>query len=271
MLGHALCDVLGNSPRHHVIAVTRGPAKLSGAAEHITGINALDADDLGRALSAARPDAVVNAVGLIKQLSAAKDPLQAIPVNSLLPHRLALLCGLAGARLVHISTDCVFTGQKGGYAEDDLTDATDLYGISKRLGEVVDDPNAVTLRTSIIGHEKNSRNGLIEWFVHAGEKVQGFRKVFFSGLPTVVLAQVIADHVLPNTALSGLYHVSAAPIDKLSLLEHVRDIYGLSVRIIPTDTPEMDRSLNSNRFQSATGWRPEPWPELVARMKTQRI
>ena len=150
--------------------------------------------------------------------------MQAIPINSLLPHRLARLCELSGARLVHISTDCIFAGDKGGYLETDPSDAIDLYGRSKFLGEV-SYRNSVTLRTSIIGHELQSSHGLINWFLAQDKQCKGFSQAIFSGLPTVVLAGIIRDVVIPNEDLFGVYHVASQPISKYNLLKLVADVY----------------------------------------------
>jgi dTDP-4-dehydrorhamnose reductase len=134
------------------------------------------------------------------------------------------------------------------------------------MGEIHDAPHAITLRTSIIGRELRSSNSLIEWFLGAGSKVTGFSQAIFSGLPTVVLAEVIAQYVLPRPDLTGLYHVSAEPIDKYALLKIVAEVYGRTVEFDVRDEPRIDRSLNSERFRMATGYTPAPWPELVARM-----
>jgi dTDP-4-dehydrorhamnose reductase len=201
----------------------------------------------------------------VKQLAEADDPLTALPINSMLPHRLARLCELAGARLVHISTDCVFSGAKGMYVESDFPDADDLYGRSKYLGEV-DYPHAVTLRTSIIGHELDGARSLLCWFLAQGGPVRGFTKAVFSGLPTVELARVVRDFVLPHPELHGLYHVSAAPINKYDLLKLVAQAYGKDIEITPHDQLVIDRSLDSTRFKAATGYAPPSWPELVRTM-----
>src|SRR3546814_10008065 len=119
------------------------------------------------------------------------------------PHRLARLCGIAGARLVHISTDCVFDGARGDYCEEDAPNALDLYGTSKRWGEVIDQPHAITLRTSIIGHELTTAHSLLGWFLAPPGPVRGFSRAIFSGLTTVELARVIRDVVLPRTALKA--------------------------------------------------------------------
>lgn len=231
----------------------------------IVGVDVENVDSLTRLFADVRPDVVINCIGLVKQLVEADDPLQAIPINALLPHRLARLCQVANARLVHISTDCVFTGAKGMYRESDPADAQDLYGRSKQLGET-DYPNAVTLRTSIIGHELSSAHGLVGWFLAQTGPVRGFTRAVFSGLPTVELARVIRDHVLPRPHMSGLYHVSAEPIAKYELLKLVAHTYGRANEISADDALVIDRSLDSTRFRQLTGYVPPTWPELVRAM-----
>jgi dTDP-4-dehydrorhamnose reductase len=223
-------------------------------------------DNLVQLFEQARPEVVINCVGLVKQLSAAADPVAALMVNAIMPHRLARLCGLTRARLIHISTDCVFSGQRGMYTEEDRPDAYDLYGRSKLLGEV-SEGNVLTLRTSIIGPELDSNHGLFSWFLAQRGVVSGFRRAIFSGLPTVVLAQVIHEYVLAHEDLRGLYHVSAAPISKYELLELISRTYSLATRIEPKDEPVIDRSLDSHRFRQATGYDPLPWPQLIEAMK----
>lgn len=240
-------------------------------ADMLLDVDVLEPGELERLLERVEPEVVVNCVGLVKQLKAANDPLVALPVNAMLPHRLAALCRDNGARLIHISTDCVFDGSKGNYTETDKSDAVDLYGMSKFIGELRDLPEAVTLRTSIIGHELNSSHGLIEWFLSQSGSVKGFRRAVFSGLPTIELSRVILEYVVPRSDLSGLYHVSAEPISKFDLLSLVAEIYGIETEIIPDDDTVIDRSLNSERFQSATGYRAPAWPELIESMKRSRI
>lgn len=232
----------------------------------LVGVDVLDVDQLTHALETVRPDVVMNCVGLVKQLSRAKDPLEALPVNSVFPHRLARLCSLAGARTVHMSTDCVFSGSKGMYVESDFADADDLYGRSKYLGEI-DYPDAITLRTSIIGHELAGARSLIDWFLSQEGEVKGYTKAIFSGLPTVEIARVVRDYVLPNPALHGVYHLSAEPIDKNALLSLVARAYGKNIRIQPRDEVQIDRSLDSTRFRERTGFSPKPWPQLVEAMR----
>jgi len=270
MLGNAMLRVLSQNPALEVWGTARSPSARQffppDLRERIAvGIDVENQDTLARVFAGLQPAMVVNCVGLIKQLTDANDPLQALPVNAMLPHRLARLCALGGARLVHISTDCVFKGTKGNYCESDSSDAEDLYGKSKFLGEVAY-PQTVTLRTSIIGHELSSNHGLINWFLKQEERVRGYRRAIFSGLPTVELAQVVRDVVLPRPEIVGLYHVASAPIAKFDLLKLVADVYGKSIEITPDDTVAINRSLNADRFRKATGYVAPSWPELVKRM-----
>ncbi len=235
----------------------------------IAGIDVEQQDLLVQILDQVRPDVVVNCAGLTKHKPEADDPLAAIPINSLMPHRLARLCKLMGARLIHVSTDCVFSGEKGSYTEDDFADARDVYGKSKAMGEV-DYQHAITLRTSTIGHELQSRYGLLDWFLSQEGQCKGYTHAVFSGLPTVVFAQIVRDVVIPHKKLSGLYHVAAKPINKFDLLKMIADEYGKSIEIVPDAKLVIDRSLDASRFQSATGYIAPAWPELIKLMHTYK-
>lgn len=236
-----------------------------------TGVDVLDDERLTETLASTRPDVVINCIGVIKQLAAKNNPLDILPINSMLPHRLAAICENLGMRLIHISTDCVFDGAKGNYVESDVSNATDLYGKSKFIGELHDKANAITLRTSIIGHELNSKHGLIEWFLSQSGSINGFTRAIFSGLPTVELARVIQEYIIPEPGLSGLYHVSAEPISKFDLLSLVARIYAKEIEILPEREFVVDRSLDSARFRAATGYVAPEWPELVQMMKDSKI
>jgi len=270
MLGNAMIRVLAEHGEHEVFGTLQladipqvFPAEI--AARLLTDIDVDKQDVLAGVFDRIHPDVVINCVGLIKQLASADDPLLAIPLNSLLPHRLARLCDVAGARLIHISTDCVFSGERGAYQETDYADARDLYGMSKLLGEV-HYPYSMTLRTSIIGHALEGTNGLIDWFLAQQKQCRGFTRAIFSGLPTVVLARLVRDVIIPDSSLNGLYHVAADPISKYELLKLVAGIYGKTIEITPDDTLVVDRSLNAERFQAATGYAAPGWPELVETM-----
>lgn len=228
-------------------------------------VTADDFDSVTKVLNEVRPEVVINCVGVIKQLAAAHDPIACIAINALFPHRLAKECERIGARLIHISTDCVFSGNRGGYVESDFPDCDDLYGRTKLLGEV-DYPPAVTLRTSIIGHELNTNVSLIDWFLAQQGRVKGFTRAIYSGFPTVEMARIIAEVVIPRPDLCGLYHVSSAPISKYDLLCLVREEYGKTIEIDPFDDFVCDRSLDSSRFRTATGYAPPTWEEMVKGM-----
>jgi dTDP-4-dehydrorhamnose reductase len=271
MLGHALFSTLSGRPEFTVFATVRGTEGLDrwfppGLLQRIRGgVDAGRFDTAVRVLEEIRPDVVVNCIGVVKQLPLAKDPIVSITVNALFPHRLARACGEAGIRMIHIGTDCVFSGEKGNYLESDLPDATDLYGRTKWMGEV-DSPRCVTLRTAILGHELSGPHGLIEWFLAQEGSVRGFARAVFSGLPTVELAGIVAERVIPNEGLTGLYHVSSAPISKYELLRLVMERYGKRIRIERDEAFVCDRSLDSSRFRKVTGYQPPPWPVMVSRM-----
>lgn len=275
MLGNAVFRVFCADKTHEVWGTLRNSTALhyfpdSSHARLLAGVDVLDTDTLVTVLTKLRPEVVINCVGSIKQLADAKDPLTALPINAMLPHRLARLCALLGSRLIHVSTDCVFSGRKGEYLESDASDAEDLYGKSKYIGELHDQPGAITLRTSIIGHELSSNHALVDWFLAQQGSVKGFGKAIFSGLPTVELARVMKDFVVPHSELNGLYHVAAEPIAKLDLLRLVAAQYGKKIEIVQDDALVIDRSLNGSRFSTATGYVPPTWPTLIQKMHEER-
>ncbi len=270
MLGHAIFRFFSGSSDFETygsVRMSRGEYVLPLQFQHriVENVNVEKPNALIDLFDHVRPDVAINCVGVIKQSKMATDPLSMLSLNALLPHRIAKLCEVTGTRFVHISTDCVFSGLKGMYSEEDLPDAPDFYGRSKCLGEV-SYPNSITLRTSIIGRELVDGKSLVEWFLAQENAVKGFTRAIFSGLPTVELARVIRDHVLPNRELSGIYHVSAAPISKYDLLTLVARRYGKEVEILPDSQMVIDRSLDSSRFRNAVGYLPEAWPELVSKM-----
>ncbi|MFM9912016.1 MAG: dTDP-4-dehydrorhamnose reductase family protein [Methylophilaceae bacterium] len=270
MLGNAMFRVLSEHAGLAVYGTARNesarqyfPDSLPG--QLIVGVDVEDHDSLESVFATVRPDVVVNCIGLVKQLADSNDPLQVIPINTLLPHRLSVLCQGIEARLVHISTDCVFSGAKGNYVETDFPDADDLYGRSKLLGEV-DGPHAITLRTSIIGHELSGQRSLINWFLAQQGSVKGYTRAIFTGFPTVELAAIVRDVVVPRKELYGIYHVASNPINKFDLLQLVAKVYGKTIEIIPSEAVVINRSLNPERFTQATGYVSPAWPVLAQRM-----
>jgi len=270
MLGSAMIRVFSERADWKVYGTVRSEGAKSQfqsdiAVRLVSGVDVEQNDSLINAFTRIRPEVVINCVGLVKQLVDAEDPLQAIPINALLPHRLARLCELTDARLVHVSTDCVFAGDKGNYRETDTSDANDLYGKSKYLGELAYQ-HTVTLRTSIIGHELQNAHGLVSWFLTQQDRCNGYTRAIFSGLPTVVLAQVIRDVVIPRPDLSGVYHVAARPISKFDLLKLIASVYRKPIEIVPDDRMVIDRSLNADRFREATGYVAPEWLALIKTM-----
>ena len=268
MLGHTLFSHLSDQKNLDTYATSRATSGLSPwFPEHLAlrvrgQVDADNFDTVVRALASIKPDIVINCIGLIKQVEAANDPLSAITVNSHLPHRISLICRTAGARMIHISTDCVFDGKKGAYKESDSSNANDLYGRTKFLGEV-DYPHCITLRTSIIGHELKDFRGLVEWFLAQKETVRGFTNAIYTGFPTIELAHIISDFVIPAPDLKGIYHVSSEPISKYELLKLVARRYEKHIEIEPYDQFYVDRSLDSSLFRKITRYSPPAWQELV--------
>jgi dTDP-4-dehydrorhamnose reductase len=271
MLGHKIWQRF--SPRFDSYVTFRGPSLdyrrfgIFDESRAISNVCAEDFESIRRAFATAVPSVVVNCVGIVKQDASAQDPIAAISVNSLFPHRLAKLCRESGVRLIHLSTDCVFSGNKGNYSEVDPPDATDLYGRSKLLGEV-EQEGALTIRTSMIGRELQGSHGLLEWFLsQTGRRVRGFKRAIFSGFTTLALAEVIANLIVEHPDLGGRWHVAAEPISKFDLLTLVKQTYGLAIDIEPDESFVCDRSLDGSRFREATGIRAASWPEMIERMR----
>ena len=268
MLGHKLCQVLGT--RFRVTGTVRSSFRnvpLPGPFDRssiVPGIDVLSKERVESALSEAAPDVVVNAVGIVKALTREKGTARNIAVNSLFPHSLYELCHSRGIHLIHISTDCVFSGRKGDYREEDLSDAEDLYGKTKYLGEVEED-GAVTLRTSFIGRELTTASGLVEWFLsNEGGRINGFTGAIYSGFPSIHLARIIGDLIAERPRLQGIYHVSSEPISKYRLLVMLKEALGLHIEIGMNSDFQCDRSLDSTRFRSETGFTPPSWEQMVA-------
>jgi dTDP-4-dehydrorhamnose reductase len=272
MLGHQLFKRF--VPGHETRATLHRPMAAYAELRLFSAENAYDRIDLGSTdavksvLAGFKPQAVINAVGMVKQRPTAEEAIPSLEINALLPHRLAILCREIGARLVHISTDCVFSGRKGAYVEADSSDAEDLYGRTKYLGEV-HEPNCVTLRTSIVGPELSRKTGLFEWFLAQRGTIRGYRNAIFSGFTTLELARIIEMLLTRFQTARGLYHVSSTPISKFDLLMLIKERLGLAVEITPYDDFRCDRSLDSSRFRSEFGYRAPEWPVMVDELAIQ--
>jgi dTDP-4-dehydrorhamnose reductase len=272
MLGHKLIQVLRED--FDVAGTVRSdridPLLLAHATADtpiLTGITVEDFATVERAIKATRPDVVLNCVGIIKQLKEAQDPIPAIAVNALFPHRLAALTRAHGIRLIHFSTDCVFSGRKGGYTESDIPDAQDLYGRTKLLGEI-DGPNCLTIRSSIIGHELGGHLSLVDWFMsQRGGKVNGFARAHYSGLTTMAMAELVRMIIDKQTDLAGLWQVSSDAINKYDLLQIINSVYGLGISIDRDEIFFCDRTLDGSRFRARTGWRAQHWQHMIEIMQ----
>lgn len=276
MLGHAIFKHFSAKAGYEIFGTVRSTGKVSTIFTPdeqkflINGIEAANFDSLIEAFAIAKPDIVINCIGIIKQSPDAANYYNSININSFLPHRIARLCAINNARMIHISTDCVFDGKTGSYLESDNSNATDLYGKSKFLGEV-DYPHAITIRTSIIGHELYSKISLVDWFLSQKASVSGYTNAVFTGFTTYELANIIQIYVLPNPKLSGLHHVSADKISKHDLLKLIAQIYKKETDIVPNSDIHIDRSLNSDRFRNITGFKPIPWREMIRDMHSEFI
>lgn len=270
MLGYSLFKNLSEQEHLNVFATVRN---INGKEKYfsdclnkiISNVDVNNFSTIDSAISKLKPDVVINCIGLIKQHNIAKQHVEAVSINSLLPHQLAKLCDQHSCKLIHFSTDCIFDGKKGMYIEHDIPDALDLYGRSKCLGEVDYAPH-LTLRTSIIGHELNSSVSLVDWFLSQEVSIKGFSKAFFSGLPTCVIARLLVDKILPNNGLTGLYQLSAERIDKLTLLKLISDVYNKEIEIIDSTELQIDRSLNSVRLRDELSLEVPSWKALIIEM-----
>lgn len=271
MLGHKLVQRLGE--RFDVVGSLRGPVSaytefsaLDGR-KLVGGVDVRSDDAIASVIEEHRADAVINAVGVIKQRREADDAVESIEINSLLPHRLARITGDRGVRLVHFSTDCVFSGSRGGYTEDDTPDARDLYGRSKLLGEV-GGPGCLTVRSSIVGRELRGGLGLFEWFFsQAGGKARGFTNAIYTGLTTIAMSDLVGDLLADHPDLSGVWQVASEPIDKHRLLSMVNEVFSLGVQLTPDDSFRCDRSLDGGRFREQTGYVAPSWDEMIDTMR----
>lgn len=272
MLGHALLRELTGVDGIEVFGTVRSLDRFHDRISQNlldrvrVGVEATDIASLEQAIDELRPDVVVNAIGVIKQDPAVGDAARTVQLNALLPHQLADHCAKRGARLVLVSTDCVFSGRRGGYEESDLPDPSDFYGRSKLLGESTA-ASCLTLRTSIVGHELGTTRSLIDWFLAQKGTVQGFTRAIYSGLTTPEFARMLTSVVLPAVGLTGLFHVASAPISKHDLLHLVAEEYDWQGTIVPYDGVDCDRSLRASTFRERTGYEPPTWPTMIREMR----
>ncbi len=270
MLGHQLLTWM--QPHHEVRCTVR--QDLYSYAEYgffnsdntYAGIDIRNLDNLVEVIADFQPEAIINCIGIVKQRPTAKESIPSLEINALLPHRLAVLCKASGARLIHLSTDCIFSGKKGNYLESDPSDAEDLYGKTKFLGEVHDD-NCLTLRTSIIGREIARHKSLLDWFLAQQGTVKGFRNAIYTGFTTLEMSRIIEMLLMEYPDASGVYQVSSTPINKYELLLLFREKLGHNIEILPNEEFVCDRSMDSTRFRNEFNYTPPSWSKMVEELK----
>lgn len=270
MIGHAIYRALMRTPDIKTWGTVRRLSDKSHfnqqeSVQLLVGSDLERRETVPRFFSAVKPDVVINCVGMTKHHQASSDPQISIPINAMFPHQLSDQCSAIGARLIHISTDCVFSGLKGNYCESDVPDAHDMYGKTKQLGEI-EYPNTLTLRTSTIGHELQSALGLLEWFLVQQEQCRGFAGALFSGLTNIEFSKVVKDIIIRNKDLQGLYHVGGPTINKYELLQIIKRIYKKNVDILRDEEFVLDRSLDSTKFRIASGYQAPDWVDMISTM-----
>lgn len=265
MLGHKLFQCL--SKNHNVWGTCQS---IENKFEPVIPANRLhagvivqDLRSIKSVIKKQKPEVILNCIGIIKQRNEASDPIVSIEVNALFPHQLADICAAQKIRLIHFSTDCVFSGEQGNYVEEDLPDARDLYGKTKHLGEVVK-KGCVTLRSSIIGRELAKKTGLLEWLIsQEGGEVTGYEKAIFSGFTTTAMADIVSRIITEHKAIYGLWHVASEPISKYDLLKLINKKMGLGITIKKDADMRCDRSLDGSRFKEATKFSPRSWDVMI--------
>jgi dTDP-4-dehydrorhamnose reductase len=275
MLGHKLVQrlagrdlsVFGTMRSSCLPDTSAARVALSAAHKILHEVDVLQDGPLQAAIETTDPDVVVNAVGVIKQIDVAKDPVTSISTNALLPHRTAAFCRKRGTRLIQFSTDCVFAGRCGPYAENAPTDAEDLYGRSKLLGEV-SGPGCLTIRSSIVGRELRGRSSLVEWFLsQRGGRVAGFTGALYTGLTTNVMSGLVGKLIMDHPEVEGVWHVASEPISKYELLQFVNSRYKLGITLEREDKFLCDRRLNGTAFRERTGFIAPSWDAMIAEMR----
>ena len=273
MLGSTFFRYLSENENYHLYGTVRDDQKKNLVrqtcpdGEILIFNKFLDEGLLEKLFYEIKPDFVINCIGIIKQSNNSIDTSSYITINSLFPHLLSNINEKYNSKLIQISTDCVFSGKKGMYSEQDIPDASDIYGRSKLLGELVDNKKNLTIRTSIIGHEIQSFNSLLNWFLSQTNDIKGFSRAIFSGFTTLELAKIFENYILPNDRLAGLLHISSNPINKYNLLLKIKDIYEKEISIMKDEIVQIDRSLNSKVFREMTGFSPKSWDSMIMEMK----
>jgi dTDP-4-dehydrorhamnose reductase len=272
LLGQTLFFYLYKHTEYHIFATIREPEKIDKInsttirKKYFCNINLYNNKDIEKVLVDVKPDILINCSGVL-DIANNHEILSAIKINTNLPHLLCALAHKYNFRLIHISTDGVFDGSKGNYSEQDKVKISDIYGMSKYLGEVVGQ-NILTIRTSIIGHNYYKNKGIVDWLLNANKSVNGYTKYIYSGLPAVELSRIIVKYIFPNEKINGLYHIASLPISKFEILKIISTLYNKPIKILRKSDKKINRSLNCSKFSKVTGYKPHAWDKLIYSMKT---
>lgn len=269
LLGNRVFLNLSKNKKLNIYGLARKKSlnKSFSAKKIIYGVDVSDFKKLRNTIKLLKPDVILNCVGVINKKIKSIKEAKVIKINSLLPHYLDNLSAQFKFKLIHISTDCIFKGNKNFYNENSLSDVDNLYGLSKSAGEI-NNNRSLTIRTSIIGHELNSQNGLVDWFL-SQKTVFGFANVIYSGMTTNELSKIIENCILRYN-LRGLYQVSSAPISKFDLLKLINNIYNSNINIKKNISIKKKLVLKSDRFKKETKYRVSSWEKQIIVMKNER-
>ena len=272
LIGSTITRYFFEETNHEVFGILRDESKLSFFKNRFhknifINKNILDYCLLEKTIIKFLPNLIINCIGITNKFINTSRILNIdyLEINSLFPRTLLNICKRNNVRLIQFSSDCVFSGKRGFYSENDYPDPSDIYGKSKFLGEL-DCDECITIRKSAIGHEINSNNGLLEWFLGQNQSVNGYRNAIFSGVTVLELSKIINKYIIPNTDLKGIIHIASEPISKYNLLKIIAKEYKKDIKILPNDVLKIDRSLNASFFNKLTGYKPKSWPKLVESM-----
>lgn len=270
MLGHKAFFSLSQNQKFETFGTLRKAEDISkyfkGSNKVFSNVDALNPESVFNLIDKLNPDIVINCIGVIKQTKEAKDPIMSIEINSLFPHRLAKKLKNFNTRLIHVSTDCVFSGDAGNYKEIDNSDARDLYGKSKYLGELINYERCITIRTSIIGPELKGKLSLLEWFLSQEKPIKGFTNAIYSGFTTHEFINIIENYVIKKPFKNGLYHLSSNPISKYDLLIKIAKTYNKEILIERFDDYKNNKTLNSDLFKNDFGYIVKTWDQMISEM-----
>ncbi|MDD5492760.1 MAG: SDR family oxidoreductase [bacterium] len=269
MLGHKMWQGLSAYFKDTYVTLrkTRSHYDQTGLFQSNQVIDNLDLADfkkLNHILDEVNPDVIVNCAGVTIRSKEGEKVIASVNINSLLPHHLLAWCKKKGARVIHFSTVCVFNGVKGGYTEENLPDAQDLYGRTKTLGELYDE-QALTLRSSFIGREIEGKAELLEWFLaQRGRQIKGYRQAIFTGVTTKVMVDLTRDLIRKFPKLSGLFHIASEKLSKYELLLLMKEAFKVNIDIAPEDNYVCKRDLIDTKFKTTTGLICPNWQEMMA-------